>query len=99
MVRENIDTGSRLKFYFPDARVLTSQEIAALPREKKNAVEASGKPGVWMEVSCPKEVCITDQGQVTLSTIGAGAPRKKGVFLNLFCPEDSCELTQPTDLP
>ncbi len=30
---------------------------------------------------------------------GVSTSGKKGLFLNLFCPEDSCEVVESTDLP
>ena len=55
---------------------------------------------MWLEIVCPDESCIDDDGNITIpakrldDTFG-----KKGFFLNLFCPEDSCEVAQSMDLP
>ena len=42
---------------------------------------------------------ISADGKITVSAVGTEAKAKGGVWLNLFCPEDSCELRQSTDLP
>jgi hypothetical protein len=71
-----------------------------LPSEKSAAATSGGKEGLWLEIVCPDESCIDDDGNITIpakrldDTFG-----KKGFFLNLFCPEDSCEVAQSMDLP
>jgi hypothetical protein len=42
---------------------------------------------------------MTDDGRITIPALGAESPEKKGMWLNIFCPEGSCELNQMTDLP
>lgn len=93
------DAKSRFKFFFPDARVLGESEIAALPAEKKQAVESLGKTGVWLEVHCPDASCVGDDGRITIPAVGTESAEEKGVWLNLFCPEGSCELQEGTQLP
>ncbi|MFO7686657.1 MAG: hypothetical protein R6V60_11240 [Desulfobacterales bacterium] len=93
------DNSSRLTFFFPEARVLRDAEVEALPPEKRKEAEKSGRQGVWLEINCPEEACIGDDGKITISAAGTGTGKKKGLWLNLFCPEDSCEIRQNTDLP
>ena len=93
------DAKSRFKFFFPDARVLSESEIAALPPERKQAVESLGKAGVWLEVHCPDASCVGDDGRITIPAVGTESAEEKGVWLNLFCPEGSCELQEGTQLP
>jgi hypothetical protein len=93
------DTNTRFTFYFPDARVLSEAEIAALPAEKKQSVEADAKKGVWLEVFCPDASCVREDGRISIPAEGIESAEKKGVWLNLFCPEGSCELREGTDLP
>ena len=90
---------SRFRFFLPDARVLGKDEIANLPREKLSAVETMGSTGLWLEIACPDNSCIDASGNITIPAKGAAASKQKGKFLNLFCPEDSCEILQSTDLP
>jgi hypothetical protein len=93
------DTNTRFKFFFPDARVLSEEEIAALPAEKKQSVETDAKKGVWLEVFCPDASCVRADGRISIPAEGIESAEKKGVWLNLFCPEGSCELREGTDLP
>lgn len=87
-----------LTFYFPNARVLGTNEVSALPADKKKAAEATGRSGVWLEVDCPDGSCLGKDGKVTLEAVGAETRKGKGVWLNVFCPEDSCLWKGGTDL-
>jgi hypothetical protein len=93
------DNNARFTFYFPEARVLSGEEIEALAPDKRQAAAESGQQGVWLEINCPDKSCINVDGKITISAVGTEAKAKGGVWLNLFCPEDSCELRQSTDLP
>ena len=93
------ESGSRFTFYFPGARVLSDTEAAALPPDKKQAAENTGKSGIWLEIDCPDQSCVSTDGNVTIPAAGTEAKGKKGVWLNVFCPDDSCELTENTALP
>jgi hypothetical protein len=90
---------SRFRFFLPNARLLGKDEIASLPPEKLKAAKAGAQQGLWLEIACPNESCIDDDGNIIIPAKGADAYDKKGFFLNLFCPEDSCEVLQSTDLP
>ena len=90
---------SRFRFFLPDARLLEKDEIANLPPEKLSSVRAGNQEGLWLEIVCPHESCIDENGNITIPTKGGELSKKKGFFLNLFCPEDSCEVIQSTDLP
>ena len=92
-------SGSRFTFYLPEARVLSNAEVAALPSDKLQAAEQSGKSGIWLEIDCPNHSCVSPEGNVTIPATGAEAKGKKGVWLNVFCPNDSCELHESTALP
>ncbi len=80
----------RFTFFFPQAKVLSSADVAALPADKKKAAEAAAKEGVWLEVHCPDESCIGKDGKITLQAAGVPGKSDKGLWLNVFCPEDSC---------
>jgi len=94
-----IMTESRFRFFLPEARLLEKDEIANLPPEKFKAVESAGKNGLWLEMVCPDESCIDDDGNITIPAEGVDTSREKGIFLNLFCPDNSCEIVESTDLP
>ena len=86
----------RFKFFLPEARVMRDEEVKNLPAEKIQAAEAEGKSGLWIEINCPDRSCLSADGRLVLPTEKTAG---KGVFLNLFCPEDACEIVQGTDLP
>lgn len=79
-----------LTFYFPNVRVLSSDDVSALPDEKKKSAETAGRSGVWLEVHCPDGSCVGKDGKITLQAAGDGGQEDKGLWLNVFCPEDSC---------
>ena len=90
---------SRFRFFLPDARVLEKEETSNLPPQKLAAAENADRKGLWLEIACPDESCIDDDGNITIPAKGTDPSENKGIFLNLFCPEDSCEVVQSTDLP
>jgi len=89
---------NQLTFYFPNARALSSSEVAALPDDKKKSAAAAGKSGVWLEVHCPDGSCVDKEGKVTLTAAEIEGKKDKGLWLNVFCPEDSCLWKGGTDL-
>lgn len=93
------NTKTSLKFFIPDARVLSEAEIAALPAERKQAAGTPKKEGVWLEIHCPDASCVADDGRISIPAEGVEPVEKKGIWLNLFCPEGSCELEESTELP
>lgn len=93
------DSGSRFTFFFPEARVLSNAEVAGLPLEKKQAAEKAGQRGIWLEIDCPDQSCISADGMISVPAAGAEDKENKGVWLNVFCPNNSCELHENTSLP
>jgi len=93
------DSSARFTFFFPEARVLSREEVEALPPDKRQAAAKPGQQGVWLEINCPDKSCISADGKITVSAAGTEANAKDGIWLNLFCPEGSCELRESTDPP
>jgi len=99
--------GIRLTVFAPGARSLTDEEIRALPADKREAAAATGRDGVWLEVPCSREECLSEKQGIAIPVQGVTEKErasltgkaKKGLWLNLFCPEDSCVLQQSTDVP
>ena len=89
----------RHAFFFPGLRMLSRSEIDALPETRRKAAEASGEPGVWLDVPCPKEACFNRKGKVCIDTLPAEREEREGLWLRAFCPEYSCLATGGTDLP
>lgn len=92
-------TTSHFKFFLPNARLLDNSEIANLPPEKRKVAESGRQKGVWIEIACPDESCIDEDGNITIPAKGADVVSEDGIFFSLFCPNDSCEVVQSTDLP
>ncbi|MCF8051678.1 MAG: hypothetical protein K9L59_10615 [Desulfobacterales bacterium] len=88
----------RFTFFFPGARILSQDEVASLPSEKKQAAEAANQEGVWIEIDCPDGTCVDRDGKIKIPAAGVQGAGKKGIWLNLFCPEDSCQIRESTDL-
>jgi hypothetical protein len=94
MDKKNIN---KFIFFFPGVRVLTDEEISRLSPEKRETAEHPGQKGLWLEIDCPNDSCMDDNGRIIVHTQGGQSTDKKGIWLNLFCPEKSCEILQSTD--
>jgi hypothetical protein len=42
---------------------------------------------------------VRDDGRISIPAEGIESTENKGVWLNLFCPEGSCELEEGSSLP
>jgi hypothetical protein len=99
--------GVRLTVFAPGARLLTAEEIRALPADKREAATAVDTAGVWLEVPCSRDECLSDERGIAIPVRGVtekeraslSGKQEKGFWLNLFCPEDSCVLQQSSDVP
>lgn len=55
------------------------------------------RKGKRLKVVCPDDVCLLEEEEVPMSKVCmAGRP---STWLNIFCPQSSCELTSPSQLP
>jgi hypothetical protein len=88
---------NRLKVFIENARLISADELAGLPVEKREAV--AGKTGLWIEVQCPEGSCSIDKDKITLPAGGIVSKEAKGIWLSLFCPENQCSIEQYSDLP
>ncbi len=86
-----------LKVFLPNVRLLTDEEIQNLPEKKRRAAESES--GIWVEVACSGDSCLTIGGKVRIEAKGDVSDEKKGLWLNIFCPENRCEFDEPTDVP
>jgi hypothetical protein len=89
---------SRFRFFLPYAKALTQDEIAQLPSWKIKAAEVTGEPGIWLEIEGMNKSWLDEDGNITIPARGT-KHKEKGTFLNLFCPEGSCEIVEGSDLP
>jgi len=88
----------QFKFFLPNARLLSESEIENLSAETIKAAGAGDENGLWLEIACADRSCMDAEGRIKIPTQGS-AEKSKGIFLELFCPEGSCEIVQSTDLP
>jgi hypothetical protein len=97
----------RLTVFAPGARLLREEEILALPRDKREAAAATGADGVWLEIPCAPGECRSEKQGIAVSVQGVtekeraslSGKQEKGLWLNLFCPEDACVLQQSSEVP
>lgn len=59
---------------------------------------------LWLKVFCPESMCFRAEERIDLSTAGkpeseGHAVGSEGLFDEIFCPEDFCQVYQYTDLP
>jgi hypothetical protein len=78
---------------------MSKDEISNLPPDMLRNAEMGGDRGLWLEMTCPDASCVDDQGNITIPAQGIETSEKEGFFLNLFCPNNRCEIIQSTDLP
>ena len=90
---------THFRFFLPESRVMSETEMQELPEEKKRAAQATGSPGVWLEIPCPDGSCVTSEGKITIEAVGAKPPEDRGIWLNIFCPEDRCLYKTGVELP
>ena len=95
----SVNQPCQFKFFLPHARLMSDAAIATM-RENGDlpATDLAGSDGLWIEMDCPDGSCLDENGRITLPVTEADDARR-GVFLNLFCPEDNCEIVQSTDIP
>lgn len=86
-----------LTVFIENARLISTDEEAELPADKREAV--SGKGGLWIKVACPEGACSLDKNKITLPAGGIVTKETKGIWLSLFCPENRCSIEHSTDLP
>jgi len=99
--------GVRLTVFAPRARLLTAEEVRALPADKREAAASGGTEGVWLEVLCSREECLSGKQGIAVPVQGVtdkeraslSGKQERGFWLTLFCPEDSCVLDQSSDVP
>jgi len=87
-----------IRVFCPYSRSLSSEEISSIPREEKKRTEADDE-GVWLEVQCPEEKCLTGKDKITITVRGVEPREDEGLWHKLFCPEDRCFAQTPVDLP
>jgi hypothetical protein len=86
-----------IRVFCPHTRYLSSKEVEGISLEERMSTEA-GDEGVWLEVRCPDDKCLTGEHKMTIEVRGVEG-KKEGLWHKLFCPEDRCFAQSPADLP
>jgi hypothetical protein len=59
---------------------------------------------LWLKAFCPESSCFQVEERIDLSPVGRPKSQEytggsQGLFDEIFCPEDFCEVYESTDLP
>lgn len=81
------------------ARVLPEEKRGALSEQEKAFEKTCQDRGVWLEIFCPDDTCLTEEERIDIPVFCEDPQMKKNIILELFCPGDSCEVFEPTKLP
>ncbi len=92
------DKDGWIRVFCPDTRGLSPEELSNIPLEERKKAEA-GDEGMWLEVKCPGEKCMTGDHKITIEVRGVDPAEHEGVWHKLFGPEDRCFADSPSDLP
>ena len=87
------------RVFVSHARVLSEEQRGALSEQEQRFEKSCQDRGVWLELFCPDDACLTEEERFSVPVFCENPKVKKSVFLELFCPEDSCEVVESTRLP
>lgn len=83
------------RIFLPNARVLSREEIENLPEREREFVRESRKDGVWVELSCPDELCSAEEKGVKLPVFCEQPKHEHSLWLDIFCPGEQCNVDEP----
>ena len=52
---------------------------------------------LWLQILCPEENCLREEEKISLPE--SEKADVKGDWVEVFCPDGSCEVTSPVQLP
>ena len=87
-----------IRVFCPYTRTLRPEEIAELSDEQREKAEA-GDEGVWLEVECPRDKCLSGTTELTIPVRGVERKKGEGLWHKIFCPEDRCYKQSPIEFP
>lgn len=93
------DTETPKRVFVSRARVLSEAQRGKLSEQEKAFEKSCQERGVWLELFCPDDACLTEEERFSIPVFCEDPKVKKSVFLELFCPGDSCEVVESTRLP
>lgn len=81
------------------AQVLPENKRGELSEQEKEFEKSCGERGVWLQLFCPDDLCLTEGERIRIPVFCEDPELKKSVYLELLCPGDSCEVFEPSGLP
>ena len=81
------------------AQVHLEGKHGALSEQEKAFEKSCQDRGVWLELFCPDDACLSEAERFSIPVFCEDPKVKKNVVLELFCPGDSCEVVESTRLP
>ena len=87
------------RVFVSGARVLPEEKHGELSEQERAAEKSCQNRGVWLELFCPDDACLTEAERFSIPVFCEDPKMKKSMMLELFCPENSCEVVTPTRLP
>jgi hypothetical protein len=87
------------RVFVSHAHVLPEEKRGVLSQKEKDFEKSCQERGVWLELFCPDDACLTETERFSVPVFCADPKVKKSVFLDLLCPDDSCDVVEATRLP
>ncbi len=87
------------RVYLSKARILAEEELGSLSEKEKAYAAQCKDRGIWLELFCPDDACLTEQEQMKVPVFCENKDHDHSLFVDLFCPDGTCEPTEPTDIP
>lgn len=87
------------KVFLSNARPIPVEELKTLSDKEKEFARDCTDKGVWLELFCPDDSCLTKEERIKLVSFCEDSTNNKDLWLKVFCPDDTCEAVESTKLP
>lgn len=87
------------RVFVSSAQVLPEEKRGHLSEKEKEFENNCRECGVWLELFCPEDACLTEGERFTVPVFCENPRAKKSLVPELLCPDDSCEVVESTRLP
>lgn len=89
----------RKRVFVTHAQVLSEEQRRGLTEEEKEFEQNCQGRGVWLELFCPNDACLTEMERFEIPVFCTDPQAGRQIWLNLFCPDGSCEVFEASKLP
>ena len=98
--KDNIENeiSSPKKVFVPNVRPISGEALKDLSETEKAFAETCEDRGIWLEVFCPEDSCLSEEERIKLVAFCEESGKKADLWLRAFCPNDSCEVFETTQL-